>query len=424
MLDPKFVRSSPDQVRDNLRKRNADIDVDNLLELDERRRTLLVSVEDKKQVRNTVSKEIGARKKAGEDTTEIMDEMRQLGERIGELDAQVRQVEADIQTLLLGMPNMLHPSVPEGASDEDNLEVRRWGDIPEFSFEPKAHWDIGEGLDIIDWERAGKVSGARFVFMKKEGAQLERALINFMLDLHETQGYEEIVPPFLVNASSMEGTGQLPKFAEDMFHIEHRDLFLIPTAEVPLTNMLRGEILEGQTLPRKITAYSPCFRAEAGSAGRDTRGLIRQHQFNKVEMVKFVEPESSYEELETLVQDAAEVLERLNLPYRVVTLCTGDVGFSAAKTYDLEVWLPAYGGYREISSCSNFEDFQARRANIKYRKEPRGKAALVHTLNGSGLAIGRTVAAILENNQQEDGSVRIPEALVPYMNGKEFIRRR
>ncbi len=424
MLDPKFVRNHPEEVMENLKRRGSDIDLGNLLELDEQRRMLLVSVEEKKQVRNTVSKEIGTRKKAGEDTSETMEEMRRLGDRISQLDGEIRQVEQDIEGLLLSMPNMLHPSVPNGASDEDNVEVRRWGDIPAFSFEPKAHWDIGEGLDIIDWERAGKVSGARFVFMKKEGAQLERALINFMLDLHADQGYEEIVPPFLVNSASMQGTGQLPKFAEDMFHIENRDLFLIPTAEVPLTNMLGGEILEAESLPRKITAYSPCFRAEAGSAGRDTRGLVRQHQFNKVEMVKFVEPESSYAELEALVDDAAQVLERLNLPYRVVTLCTGDVGFSSAKTYDLEVWLPAYGGYREISSCSNFEDFQARRANIKYRREARGKAALVHTLNGSGLAIGRTVAAILENGQQEDGSVRIPDALVPYMNGKAFIRRR
>jgi len=421
MLDPKYVRANPEKVAENLRRRGTDLKLDAFLDLDARRRDLLVLVEEKKQVRNQVSKEIGAQKKAGKDPAEAMENMRLLGDEIQETDREVRQLEEQIESILLSLPNMLHESVPEGASDADNPEVRRWGNIPEFSYEPKAHWELGESLDIIDAQRAGKVSGARFTYMKGDGARLERALMNFMLDLHARQGYTEIVPPFLVNADSMRGTGQLPKFAEDMFHIENTELYLIPTAEVPLTNMLGGEILDNQMLPYNITAYSPCFRAEAGSAGRDTRGLIRQHQFNKVEMVKFVRPEDSYQELENLVNHAAEILELLELPYRVVTLCTRDVGFSSAKTYDLEVWLPQYGGYREISSCSNFEDFQARRANIRFRREPKGKAEYLHTLNGSGLAIGRTVAAILENYQLEDGTIRVPGVLIPYMGGKEII---
>ena len=421
MLDPKYVRANPEAVAENLRRRGTDLNLDEFLTLDSRRRDLLVLVEEKKQVRNQVSKEIGAQKKAGKDPAEAMENMRLLGDEIQETDREVRQLEEQIESILLSLPNMLHESVPEGESDADNPEVRRWGDIPEFSFEPRAHWELGESLDIIDSQRAGKVSGARFTYMKGDGARLERALMNFMLDLHAGQGYTEIVPPFLVNADSMRGTGQLPKFAEDMFHIENTELYLIPTAEVPLTNMLGGEILDNQMLPYNITAYSPCFRAEAGSAGRDTRGLIRQHQFNKVEMVKFVRPEESYQELENLVNHAAEILELLELPYRVVTLCTRDVGFSSAKTYDLEVWLPQYGGFREISSCSNFEDFQARRANIRFRREPKGKAEYLHTLNGSGLAIGRTVAAILENYQQADGTIRVPRVLVPYMGGKETI---
>ena len=421
MLDPKYVRANPEAVAENLRRRGTDLNLDEFLTLDSRRRDLLVLVEEKKQVRNQVSKEIGAQKKAGKDPAEAMENMRLLGDEIQETDREVRQLEEQIESILLSLPNMLHESVPEGESDADNPEVRRWGDIPEFSFEPRAHWELGESLDIIDSQRAGKVSGARFTYMKGDGARLERALMNFMLDLHAGQGYTEIVPPFLVNADSMRGTGQLPKFAEDMFHIENTELYLIPTAEVPLTNMLGGEILDNQMLPYNITAYSPCFRAEAGSAGRDTRGLIRQHQFNKVEMVKFVRPEESYQELENLVDHAAEILELLELPYRVVTLCTRDVGFSSAKTYDLEVWLPQYGGFREISSCSNFEDFQARRANIRFRREPKGKAEYLHTLNGSGLAIGRTVAAILENYQQADGTIRVPRVLVPYMGGKETI---
>ncbi len=421
MLDPKYVRANPEAVAENLRRRGTDLNLDEFLSLDARRRDLLVLVEEKKQVRNQVSKEIGAQKKAGKDPAEAMENMRLLGDEIQETDREVRQLEEQIESILLSLPNMLHESVPEGESDADNPEVRRWGDIPEFSYEPRAHWELGESLDIIDSQRAGKVSGARFTYMKGDGARLERALMNFMLDLHAGQGYTEIVPPFLVNADSMRGTGQLPKFAEDMFHIENTELYLIPTAEVPLTNMLGGEILDNQMLPYNITAYSPCFRAEAGSAGRDTRGLIRQHQFNKVEMVKFVRPEESYQELENLVNHAAEILELLELPYRVVTLCTRDVGFSSAKTYDLEVWLPQYGGFREISSCSNFEDFQARRANIRFRREPKGKAEYLHTLNGSGLAIGRTVAAILENYQQADGTIRGPRVLVPYMGGKETI---
>lgn len=349
--------------------------------------------------------------------------MRQVGDHIKQLDEQIRQLEEELDGLLLSMPNVPHESVPVGQSEEDNVEVRRWGEPRSFPFAPKPHWDIADQLGLLDFERAAKVAGSRFVFYKGLGARLERALINFMLDIHLDEfGYQEVWPPYLVNRASMIGTGQLPKFAEDAFHLDSEDYFLIPTAEVPVTNLHRDEILAADDLPLYYAAYSACFRAEAGSAGRDTRGLIRQHQFNKVELVKFVKPEDSYAELETLTRQAETILQRLGLPYRVVALCTGDLGFSAAKTYDIEVWLPSYGTYREISSCSNFEAFQARRANIRFRREPNAKPEYVHTLNGSGLAIGRTVAAILENYQQEDGSVVIPEALRPYMGNRDVIR--
>lgn len=348
--------------------------------------------------------------------------MREVGDQIKELDEELRVIEEELNALLLSIPNLPHETVPIGDTEDDNVEIRKWGELPQFDFEPKPHWDVATELGIIDFERAAKVTGSRFVFYKGLGAKLERALMSFMLDLHtEQHGYTEMLPPYLVNRASLTGTGQLPKFEEDVFLVEKEDYFLIPTAEVPVTNYYRDEILSAKDLPAKFAAYSACFRSEAGSAGRDTRGLIRQHQFNKVELVKFVKPEDSYDELEKLTNDAEKVLQLLGLPYRVVAICTGDLGFTAAKKYDLEVWLPSYNTYREISSCSNFEDFQARRANIRFRREPKGKPEFVHTLNGSGLAIGRTVAAILENYQQKDGRVRIPEALRPYMGGKEYI---
>lgn len=348
--------------------------------------------------------------------------MREVGDQIKELDEELRVIEEELNALLLSIPNLPHETVPIGDTEDDNVEIRKWGELPQFDFEPKPHWDVATELGIIDFERAAKVTGSRFVFYKGLGAKLERALMSFMLDLHtEQHGYTEMLPPYLVNRASLTGTGQLPKFEEDVFLVEKKDYFLIPTAEVPVTNYYRDEILSAKDLPAKFAAYSACFRSEAGSAGRDTRGLIRQHQFNKVELVKFVKPEDSYDELEKLTNDAEKVLQLLGLPYRVVAICTGDLGFTAAKKYDLEVWLPSYNTYREISSCSNFEDFQARRANIRFRREPKAKPEFVHTLNGSGLAIGRTVAAILENYQQKDGRVRIPEALRPYMGGKEYI---
>lgn len=348
--------------------------------------------------------------------------MREVGDQIKELDEELRVIEEELNALLLSIPNLPHETVPIGDTEDDNVEIRKWGELPQFDFEPKPHWDVATELGIIDFERAAKVTGSRFVFYKGLGAKLERALMSFMLDLHtEQHGYTEMLPPYLVNRASLTGTGQLPKFEEDVFLVEKKDYFLIPTAEVPVTNYYRDEILSAKDLPAKFAAYSACFRSEAGSAGRDTRGLIRQHQFNKVELVKLVKPEDSYDELEKLTNDAEKVLQLLGLPYRVVAICTGDLGFTAAKKYDLEVWLPSYNTYREISSCSNFEDFQARRANIRFRREPKGKPEFVHTLNGSGLAIGRTVAAILENYQQKDGRVRIPEALRPYMGGKEYI---
>jgi len=417
MLDLKFVRNNPEIVSEALEKRGSDLSLEPFLELERRRREKLVVVEQLKNRRNVVSEEIGRRKKAGQDAEEMVQEMRQVSARIKELDEEIRDLEEQIQVTLLSIPNIPHESVPVGRDAADNVEVRRWGEPRQFDFTPRAHWELGEVLDIIDFERGSKVAGARFSFYKGAGARLERGVINFMLDLHTREhGYTEIFPPFIVNGDSMIGTGQLPKFAEDMFKLEGKNFYLIPTAEVPVTNLYREEILPGDRLPIYHCAYSACFRAEAGAAGRDTRGLIRQHQFNKVELVKFTRPEDSYEELEKLTRDAERVLQLLELPYRVVCLCTGDLGFAAAKTYDLEVWLPSYQEYKEISSCSNFEDFQARRANIRFR-DGRGKPRFVHTLNGSGLAVGRTVAAILENYQQADGSVVIPEVLVPYMGG-------
>ena len=415
MLDLKFVRSNPDLVAEALQKRGGKISMDAFLSLEEERRSILARVEEMKARRNAVSKEIGVMKKSGQDASAIMAEMRTLGDEIAALDARLREVEEALTEHLMSIPNIPHPSVPVGVDDSDNVEQRRFGTPPVFDFEPLNHWDVGTNLDILDFERAGKISGARFTVYKGLGARLERSVINFFLDVHTSKhGYKEIFPPYMVNSNSMRGTGQLPKFKEDMFHVEGTDYYLIPTAEVPVTNLLGGEVLEASALPIYYTAYSACFRAEAGAAGRDTRGLIRQHQFNKVELVKFTKPEDGYAELEKLTADAEEVLQLLELPYRVVCLSTGDLGFSSAKTYDLEVWLPGFNGYREISSCSCFEDFQARRANIRFRREG-GKPEYVYTLNGSGVAVGRTVAAILENYQLQDGSVKVPDVLVPYM---------
>jgi len=423
VLDLKFVRSNPDKVREALQKRGAEVGLDKFLELEEQRRQKLVEVENLKNRRNTVSEEIGRLKKQGQDAEDMVIEMRQVSQKIKEMDEELRQIEENLNYTLLTIPNIPNEAVPVGSSDEENKEVRRWGGPRSFGFEPKAHWDIGEDLGILDFERAGKVTGARFVFYKGLGARLERAVINFMLDLHTGEhGYVEIFPPFMVNRDSMTGTGQLPKFEEDAFRIGSEDYFLIPTAEVPVTNLYRGEILDGEHLPIYHAAYSACFRAEAGAHGRDTRGLIRQHQFNKVELVKFAKPEESFDELEKLTADAEKILQLLELPYRVVCLCTGDLGFSSAKTYDIEVWLPSYNTYREISSCSNFEDYQARRANIRFRRDAKSKPEFVHTLNGSGLAVGRTVAAILENYQQEDGSVLIPKALQKYMGVEKLAK--
>ncbi|ABZ83711.1 seryl-tRNA synthetase [Heliomicrobium modesticaldum Ice1] len=415
MLDTKFVRANPEAVQEALQKRGANISLDDFLELDRRRRALVVEVESLKAKRNAVSAEIARRKKAKEDAEALIAEMRQVGDQIKALDDELTRIELDMDNRMLYIPNIPHASVPVGTSEEDNVEVRRWGTPRTFDFPVKAHWDIGEDLNILDFQRGAKISGARFTVYKGLGARLERAVINLMMDTHAQRGYTEVLPPYLVNRQSMLGTGQLPKFAEDMFAVAGTDYYLIPTAEVPVTNLYTNEILDADKLPIHHCAYSACFRAEAGAAGRDTRGLIRQHQFNKVELVKFTRPENSYDELEKLTKDAEHILQLLGLPYRVITLCTGDMGFSAAKTYDIEVWLPSFGAYREISSCSNFEDFQARRANIRFRPSPKAKPEFVHTLNGSGLAVGRTVAAILENCQQPDGSVVIPEALRPYM---------
>lgn len=419
MLDLKKLRSNTEEVKKALSNRGEDFDVnviDEVIALDEERRKILVDVEALKKQRNEVSAEIPKRKKAGEDVTEVMAEMREIGDKIKADDAKVAELNDKINYIMLRIPNIPNPAVPEGETDEDNVEIKRWGEPTKFNFEPKAHWDLGTDLDLLDFERGGKVAGSRFTVYKGMGARLERSIINYFLDKHTFEnGYTEVLPPYMVNRDSMTGTGQLPKFEEDAFKVENNGYFLIPTAEVPVTNMYRNETLEGDKLPIKHAAYSACFRAEAGSAGRDTRGLIRQHQFNKVELVKFCKPEQSYEELDKLVQDAESVLQGLGLPYRIVRICKGDLGFTAALKYDIEVWMPSYNRYVEISSCSNFEDFQARRANIKYKNSPKEKPQFVHTLNGSGVAIGRTVAAILENYQQEDGSVVIPEALKEYM---------
>lgn len=422
MLDIKFVRSNPELVLEGLAKRGADISLQEFLKLDATRREKLVVVEQLKNTRNVVSQEIGKLKKAGQDAISKQQEMRRVSQQIKDIDDEIRTIEVRLQDILLSIPNIPHESVPVGKDEQDNPEVRRWGKPREFDFTPKPHWDLGEALNILDFERGGKVTGARFSFYKGLGARLERALINFMLDLHTREhGYTELFPPFIVNADSMVGTGQLPKFAEDMFKLEGLNYYLIPTAEVPVTNLYREEILPGDQLPIYHCAYSACFRAEAGAAGRDTRGLIRQHQFNKVELVKFSRPEESFDELERLTENAEKVLQVLGLPYRVILLCSGDMGFSSAKTYDIEVWLPSYNAYKEISSCSNFLDFQARRANIKYRPAPKAKPEFVHTLNGSGVAVGRALSAILENYQEADGSITVPPVLVPYMGGIEKI---
>lgn len=416
MLDMKFVRENPELVMDAMRKRNANVNLDEFLELEKKRRELTLQVEALKSQRNAASQEIGKMKKASENADAQMAEVRALGDKIAEDDKELKDIEARLKEILMTIPNMPAADTPVGSSDADNPVVRTWREPAKFAFEPQAHWDIGEKLNILDVERAGKVSGARFTFYRGLGSRLERSVINFFLDIHTGEnGYTEFFPPFIVNKDSMQGTGQLPKFAEDMFKLEGLDYYLIPTAEVPITNLHRDEILSGDDLPLYYTAYSACFRAEAGSAGRDTRGLIRQHQFNKVELVKFTKPEDSWDELEKLTANAEKVLQLLELPYRVVRLCTGDIGFSSAATYDLEVWLPAANCYREISSCSNFLDFQARRANIRFRRDTKSKPEFVHTLNGSGVAVGRTVAAILENYQQADGSVIVPKVLRPYM---------
>ncbi len=422
MLDIKLIRQEPEKVKAALARRKEEDKIDEILELDRQRRDALYEAEQLKNKQNTVSKQIPQIKKEGGDVASIFEEMKKLSEEIKGLDAKVRELEDGIEAMMLRIPNIPNETVPDGDTDEDNQEIRRFGEPTSFDFEPLAHWDLGENLDILDFGKAAKITGARFTVYKGLGARLERAVISYFLDMHTTQhGYTEILPPYMVHRNSMVGTGQLPKFEEDAFKVVDTDYFLIPTAEVPVTNLYRDQILSADELPIRHAAYSACFRAEAGSAGRDTRGLIRQHQFNKVELVKFTEPENSYAELETLVNDAENVLKGLGLPYRVVKICVGDLGFTAAMKYDLEVWMPSYGRYVEISSCSNFEDFQARRAGIKYRKSPQDKPQFVHTLNGSGVAVGRTVAAILENYQNADGSVTIPEALRPYM-GTDLIK--
>ena len=423
MLDLKLIRGETEKVKEALGRRKEIVDIDAIIAVDDKRRTLLFEAEGLKAKQNEVTKQIPVMKKEGKDTTAVFAEMKEISEKIKELDSQTREVEEELNRMMLTIPNIPDSSVPDGDTDEDNIEIRKFGEPKNFGFEPKAHWDLGKELGILDSDTAAKITGTRFTVYKDLGARLERAVINYYLDTHtEKNGYTEVFPPFMVHRNSMVGTGQLPKFEEDAFKVANTDYFLVPTAEVPVTNMYREQILDGSELPIKHVAYTACFRAEAGSAGRDTRGLIRQHQFNKVELVKFAKPEQSYEELEKLTNDAESVLKGLGLPYRVVQICIGDLGFTAAKKYDIEVWMPSYGRYVEISSCSNFEDFQARRANIKYKDGQGSKAQYVHTLNGSGVAVGRTVAAILENYQNEDGSITIPEVLVPYMGGKTVIK--
>lgn len=421
MLDARFVRDNIDIVRKALINRNYEIDIEEFLKIEEQRRMLLKEAEELRNKRNTVSEEIAMLKSQKKDASELINEMKFVSDKIKSYDEKIKSLDENINNFLLNIPNIPHESVPIGKDETENLEVRRWGEPRHFEFEPLNHWDIGEILDIIDFERASKIATSRFSIMKGLGAKLERALINFMLDLNTSKGYKEVFPPIIVNRECMEGTGQLPKFANELFRIFDPELYLIPTAEVPVTNIHRNEILKERELPIYYTAYTPCFRREAGSYGKDVRGLIRQHQFNKVELVKFVKPETSYDELESLTRDAEDILQKLELPYRVISLCTGDLGFAASKTYDLEVWLPGQGKYREISSCSNFTDFQARRANIRFKREGKKGTEFVHTLNGSGLAIGRTVVAILENYQQKDGSVVVPEILRPYM-GVDVIK--
>ena len=424
MLDLKFIRENLEVVKNKLSQRNLEIDLDRIIEIDQRRREIIQEVETLRNERNMVSEIIAAAKKEKKDASIEISRMKEVSQKIKELDTRREEIEATLRDLLLRIPNIPDETVKKGKDPSDNVEIKRWGESPQFDFEPKPHWEIGEKLGILDFERGAKITGARFTLLKGAGALMERALINFMLDLHTREHtYQEVFPPILVNRTSMTGTGQLPKFEEDLFRLVDPDYFLIPTAEVPVTNIHQEEIIEGDKLPLYYTAYTPCFRKEAGAYGKDTRGIIRQHQFNKVELVKFTTPETSYQELEALLNNAEEVLKRLKLHYRVVSLCTGDLGFSAAKTYDIEVWLPSQKDYKEISSCSNFTDFQARRANIRYRSEPKAKPQFVHTLNGSGLAIGRTSVAIIENYQQKDGSVLVPEVLRPYMGGMRKIGR-
>jgi seryl-tRNA synthetase len=422
MLDLKFIRSNLDKVKEMLNNRGYDLDISVFASADKERREILTTLENLRHRRNRVSDEIASMKKKGEDASQIIGEMKKVSAEIKEREAELSQVEDKINPFLMIVPNMPHESVAIGVDENDNPEIRKWGEIRERDFEPLPHWEIGEKLNILDFARASKIAGARFALYRGAGALLERGLINFMLDVHTREhGYTEVLPPFMVNSAAMTGTGQLPKFKEDLFKIEGWDYYLIPTAEVPVTNIHREEILREEDLPFYYVSYTPCFRSEAGSYGKDTRGLIRQHQFNKVELVKFSRPEESWDELEKLTNDAEEILKRLELPYRVVSLCTGDLGFSAAKTYDLEVWLPGQNLYREISSCSNFGEFQARRAGIRFKKKGASGTQLVHTLNGSGLAVGRTLVAVLENYQQKDGSVALPEALKSYMGGMDFI---
>jgi seryl-tRNA synthetase len=423
MLSRDFVRENIEFIKDMLASRNmaGAVDLDAFVQLDAERKRVVAEVEKLRNRRNTASEEIATLKKAKQDATDLTTMMRQVGETIKEYEAKLDEVNRDLRAIELTLPNIPHASVPKGKDEQSNAVVRTVGEPRAFAFDPRSHADLGADLGILDFERASKITGSRFAVVRGAGARMERALINFMLDLHRAKGYEEILPPFMVNSASCTGTGQLPKFAEDLFKLEGWDYYLVPTAEVPVTNLFRNETLPGETLPVKFCAYTPCFRSEAGSYGKDTRGLIRQHQFNKVELVKFAHPDRSFEELEGLTADAEEVLRRLGLPYRVVALCTGDLGFGAAKCYDIEVWLPSQKTYREISSCSNFQDFQARRAGIRFKQAGMGKADFVHTLNGSGLAVGRTLVAVLENFQREDGSVAVPEALVPYMDGATEI---
>ena len=425
MLEAKYIREHLEEVRERLATRGQAINLDQFVLIDGERRKTIQEWERLRALQNKVSDEVSKKKKEGRDASDLIDEMKKVSQDLKGLDGIIEEKEKALQDFLLTVPNLPHSSVPVGKDPSDNAEVRRWGDIPKFDFEPKAHWDLGEELGILDFKTGAKITGARFTLYWDLGAKIERALINFMLDLHTREhGYREVLPPFMVNRMTMTGTGQLPKFEEELFKVEGTDYFLIPTAEVPVTNIHQDEVLEEKALPLYYTAYTPCFRKEAGSYGKDTRGLIRQHQFNKVELVKFAKPENSYEELEKLLSNAEEILKRLKLPYRVVNLCTGDLGFSASKTYDIEVWLPGQDTFKEISSCSNFEDFQARRAKIRYRISGKSKTEYVHTLNGSGLAVGRTLVAILENYQQADGSVIIPEVLRPYLYGVERIQKR